>query len=129
MVNPSVKQNPGFFFSPNVDPEQRERLSNILRFQVTSELSKYLGFPLKHSRVSSCDFDFVLDKVKLKLAGWKANLLSMVGRIVLIQASSSAIQAHVMQNTYLPNKILDGIERVNKNFLWGLSDSRKKSTR
>lgn len=84
------------FFSPNVNLEHKEMLLNILRFQVTSNLCKYLGFPLKHSRVSIHDFDFVLNRVKLKLAGWKANLLSMVGRTVLIQAPSFTIPAHVM---------------------------------
>ena len=51
--------------------------------------------------------------MKNKLAGCKANLLSRAGRIVLIQASSSAIPAYVMQCTQLPVRILDGIDRVN----------------
>ena len=51
--------------------------------------------------------------MKNKLAGWKANLLSLAGRTVLIQASSSAIPAYVMQCTQLPVRILDGIDWVN----------------
>ena len=84
------------FFSPNVEPDQRDHLSNILGFSSTSNLGKYLGFPLKLTGVCKHDFDFVLDIVKKKLAGWKANLLSMVGRLVLIHASSSTIQNYVM---------------------------------
>ena len=57
---------------------------------------KYLGFLLKLTGVRKHDFDFVLDRVKKKLAGWKANLLFMVGRLVLIHASSSTIQNYVM---------------------------------
>ena len=105
------------FFSPNVDPDQREALSNLLGFIPTSNLGKYLGFPLKHPGNRKQDFSFVLDRVKKKLAGWKANLLSMVGRMVLIQSSSSTILAYVMQSNLLPSKILDGIDRVNRNFL------------
>ena len=101
-------------------------LSGLLGFQQTSNLGKYLGFPLKHPGTNNQEFGFVLDRVKKKLAGWKANLLSMTGRTVLIQASSSTIPAHVMQNVYLPNKILEGVDRVNRNFLWGSTDNSKK---
>ena len=38
----------------------------------------------------------ILDRVKKKLASWKANLLSMTGRMILIQASSLAIPSYVM---------------------------------
>ena len=50
----------------------------------------------------------------------------MVGRVVLIQASSSTIPNYVMPYASLPNKILNGIDRVNRNFLWGTTDHVKK---
>ena len=53
-------------------------------------------------------------------------MLSLAGRSVLIQASSAAIPSYVMQCTYLPGRILDGVDRVNRNFLWGSSDTAKK---
>ena len=114
------------FFSPNVDPDQRDIMANLLGFSSTPNLGKYLGFPLKHPGTSRHDFNFVLDRVKKNLAGWKANLLSMAGRLVLIQASTLAIPSYVMQNSVLPNKILNGIDRVNRNFLWGSTDQVKK---
>ncbi|XP_075636557.1 uncharacterized protein LOC142608762 [Castanea sativa] len=114
------------FFSPNVDPDQRDLLSNFLGFSPTSNLGKYLGFPLKHTGVRKHYFDFVLDRVKKNLSGWKANLLSMAGQLVLIHASSSTIPNFVMQQASLPEKILKGIDRVNRNFLWGSLDHVRK---
>ena len=105
------------FFSPNVNPEERETLTSILGFNSTNNLGKYLGFPIKHPGRRGHECGSILDRVKKKLAGWKANLLSMAGRMVLIQASSSAIPSYVMQSNFLPKKILDGIDRVNRNFL------------
>ena len=61
-----------------------------------------------------------------ELAGWKANLLSLVGRAVLIQVSTSTIPNYIMQCTALPKKLLDNIDRVNRNFLWGLTNEAKK---
>ena len=53
-------------------------------------------------------------------------MLSLAGRAVLIQASSAAIPAYVMQCTYIPNSILEGVDRVNRNFLWGSTEASKK---
>ena len=115
------------YFSPNVDVDTRESLCDILGFKSTPNLGKYLGFPLKHQGGNNQDQNFILDRVKQKLAGWKANLLSLAGRTVLIQASTSTIPAYVMQCTALPKKLLDDIDRVNRNFLWGSSDSSKRT--
>ena len=114
------------YFSPNVDKDTRDSLCDILGFTSTPSLGRYLGIPLKHPSSSSQDFNFVLDRVKQKLSGWKASMLSLAGRQVLIQASFATIPAYVMQCSYLPGRILDGIDRVNCNFLWGSSKSLRK---
>ena len=114
------------YFVPNVDRDTRESLCDILGFASTSFLGKYLRFPLKQSGSSSQDYNFILDRVKQKLFWWKANMLSLAGQSVLIQASSAAIPSYVMQYAYLPGRILDGVDRINRNFLWGSSDSAKK---
>lgn len=100
-----------------MDTDSREALCEVLGFQSTSNLGKYLGFPIKHPSTASQDFNFVLDRVSQKLAGWKATLLSLAGRTVLIQSSISTIPSYVMQCAHLPGKILDGTNRINKNFL------------
>ena len=104
------------FFSPNVDMDDREAFCDILGFASTPDLGKYLGFPIRQPGTSSREYNFILDRVKQKLSGWKANLLSVAGRAVLIQASSSAIPSYVMQCAALPGRVLDGIDRVNRNF-------------
>ena len=122
----SISEASRVFFSPNVDRDTRESLCDILGFASTPELGKYLGIPIKHGSTSSQDYNFILDGMKQKLAGWKANLLSMVGRAVLIQASTTAIPSYVMQCSHLPVKILEGLDRVNRNFLWGSSETTRK---
>ena len=39
------------FFSPNVDPDTRSSLCDILGFRSTSNLGRYLGFPIKHTGI------------------------------------------------------------------------------
>ena len=84
------------FFSPNVDVDSREDLCDLLGFRATSSLGKYLGIPIIHRGQSNQDSNFILDRMKQKLLGWKTNLLSMVGRIVLIQSSLSTIPNYSM---------------------------------
>ena len=105
------------FFCPNVDIDTRESLCDILGFRYTPNLGRYLGFPIKHRGANNHDLNFILDRIKQKLAGWKANLLSLAGRVVLIQASTSTIPTYLMQCTALPEKLLNNIDRVNRNFL------------
>nr|XP_023900980.1 uncharacterized protein LOC112012837 [Quercus suber] len=113
------------YFSPNADVDIRESLRDILGFHSTPNLGKYLGFPIKHRGASNQDLNFILERVKQKLARWKANLLSLAGRTVLIQAST--FTAYIMQCMDLPTKLLDNIDRVNCNFLWGSSEASKRT--
>ena len=113
------------FFSPSVDRDTRESLCDVLGFSSTPNLVKYLGFPIRHHGSSSQDFNFVLKRVKQKLVGWKANLLSFASTKTLVQASSSTIPTYIMQCNTLLGKLLEKIDRVNRNFLWRSSESMK----
>ena len=53
-------------------------------------------------------------------------MLSLAGRSVLIQASSVAIPSYIMQCFHLLRRILEGLDRVNRNFLGGSSNTTKK---
>ena len=113
------------YFSPNVAPDKRAELSETLGFRSTPNIGKYLGFPIKHAG-SPQDFGHILDRIKSKLAGWKANLLSFAGRVVLTKSVTSTIPNYTMQCVALPPKILQGIDRLSRNFLWGSSENKKK---
>ena len=91
-----------------MDQNSREKLSEVLGFRSTPTLGKYLGFPIKH-KGSPQDFGFIIDQIQSKLAGWKANLLSFVGRTMLTQSVTSTIPNYTMQCVTLPPKILKGV--------------------
>ena len=57
------------FFSPNVDLDDREAFCDILGFASTPYLGKYLGIPIRQLGMSSREYNFILDRVKQKLAG------------------------------------------------------------
>ena len=113
------------FFSPNVSADSRSDLCNFLGFRSTPMLGKYLGFLIKHPGTPH-DFGFILGRVQGRLAGWKANLLSFAGRLVLTQAVTTTIPNYAMQCSALPAKITSNLDRLSRNFFWGSSDNKKK---
>jgi hypothetical protein len=114
------------FFSPNVNHILRHHLCDILGVSSTPNLGKYLGFPLSPNGRNTRDFDFVVEKVQAKLSSWKAKLLSPAGRVILVQSVTFAIPAYYMQNVALPIRICSSLDKLNRNFLWGSTDERRK---
>ena len=53
-------------------------------------------------------------------------MLSMAGRVVLSQAVISAVPFYVMQGCLLPSWVLNSLDRINRNFLWGSTESARK---
>ena len=53
-------------------------------------------------------------------------MLSMAGRVVLSQAVISAVPSNVMQGCVLSSRVLNSLDRINRNFLWGFTESAKK---
>lgn len=120
------KEKSRVYFSPNVDGNKREELCEVLGFRSTPKLGKYLGFPLKQPGSRGRDFDFIVERVQAKLAGWKGHLLSFAGKVVLAQSVLTTILTYIMQNTMLPSRTLEALDRVTKNFIWGSTQDKRK---
>lgn len=79
------------YFSPNGSSSTKDNICETFGIQVTSQLGKYLGFPLKHEGTGRNQYNFIVDRVISKLAGWKSKLLSFAGRTVLVKSMMTAI--------------------------------------
>ncbi|GMQ11051.1 hypothetical protein CsSME_00053819 [Camellia sinensis var. sinensis] len=114
------------FFSANVPKREATSLSFHVGISITADLGKYLGTPLLHTRVSKSQFTTILEKMAHRLSGGKAKNMSLAGRTTLIKAVTSAMPNHLMQTMELPRKVCDHIDKLNRNFLWGSTDDRRK---
>ena len=90
------------YFSSNVQEGISEEICSKLGIQATTNIGKYLGFPINHRGAVRNRFNFVVDRVINKLVGWKAKFLSFVGRTVLVKSVMSTIPNYVMQGEALP---------------------------
>lgn len=115
MVNHSKSK---IWYSHNTSLGMIQSITTTLHIPSTKDLGTYLGFPLIHGRLRSQHFQYLLEKVQGRLAGWKSHLLSQVARLVLIQSVTTTIPMYVMQCCKLQQQILSRLEKVNCRFFW-----------
>lgn len=95
-------------------------------FQVSNNLSKYLGVPLLHKKVNKNTYHYILDKSNQKLSGWNAHLLFFIGYLTLAKFVLMTTFAYAIQAMAFPKSLCDHIEAVVRKFIWGQgSDNRK----
>ena len=70
-----------------VDEDRPALLADLFGCRAGSLPSSYLGLPLYHGSVSKAMWHPVLQRMERKLSLWKANYLSLRGRITLIKAA------------------------------------------
>ncbi|XP_024195608.1 uncharacterized protein LOC112198716 [Rosa chinensis] len=114
------------FCSPNTCKRLAYEISRTCGSPLTTDLGKYLGMPLIHSRVNKHTYDSLFDKVQSRLSSWKSKVLSMAGRLTLLQSVTYSIPIYAMQTAKLPVSLCDRIDKLNRDFLWGDSNENKK---
>jgi hypothetical protein len=87
---------------------------------------KYLGFPLRTSRIRREDEQNLVDKVAAKLPKWKGRMVNKVGCLTLVKSVLSSIVTYHMMVFPLSKWAIKRIDRIRRNFLWcGADDTRR----
>ncbi|KAM0036124.1 putative RNA-directed DNA polymerase [Helianthus debilis subsp. tardiflorus] len=86
----------------------------------------YLGIRVGANMNRCCHWKKVVDVFEARLSSWKAKLLSIGGRVILIKAVLESIPIYYFSLYKAPVKIIDTLERLMNKFLWsGMSDNNK----
>ena len=110
--------------SKMVPRQKRLRLAAASSISFAGYLGNYLGFPLIQGRMKKADFQFLLDKMRSRLSGWKGNLLNKAGRLTLAKAVLSTMPVYNMQSVWLPMSTCDDIDKLIRNFIWNKGNNR-----
>lgn len=87
-------------------------LLSILVVRTMLDDEKYLGnTPPVRKMMREINFDFLVSKIKSKIALWKAPLLSQVGQNVLIKYVASTIPGYNTSVLQLPKNITNIIDK------------------
>jgi len=71
-------------------------------------------------------FQFIADRIRIKLASWKASLLSIVGRIQLVKSVIHSMILHTILIYSWPSSLIKDIERCLRNFIWSGDLEKRK---
>uniref|UniRef100_A0A8R7UQZ0 Reverse transcriptase domain-containing protein n=1 Tax=Triticum urartu TaxID=4572 RepID=A0A8R7UQZ0_TRIUA len=115
-------------FSRNVNAINKEGIKRIFPVQDISDSSIYLGHPLiLPDKDRSSAYDFVADKFKVKLTGYKANKLSHAARLTLINSVFASIPVYYMSNILFSRKLIAKLTSIIRNFWWtGIKEDPSK---
>ena len=67
------------FFSRNTPSAAIVGICDTLSMAATEDLGKYLGIPVLNGRVTRVRFQYIINRIDRKLAGWKTRCLSLAG--------------------------------------------------
>ncbi|XP_073112907.1 uncharacterized protein [Elaeis guineensis] len=119
-------QKSQIIFSPTIDRNVRGTITNLLQIQPKPGPLKYLGVPLSGSRLKTSDFNFIIEKITTRMAGWKWKLLSQVRRSILLQSILTSIPLHTLAHCVTPIGLLDKIQKHFKAFCWGYETGTRR---
>lgn len=111
------KEKTHLFCSRNMNPNVEAEISNETSFPTVADLGKYLGIPLHHHRGNQRTFQFLEEKLNCSLRKWRANFLSLAGRITLTKVVLNSIPVYYMQTNLLPNSVCERIDKISRDFI------------
>ncbi|KAL5539544.1 hypothetical protein UlMin_045645 [Ulmus minor] len=95
----ALKSN--IFFNNSANNRVASSITGMMGFSRIAPNSVYLGLPLFRSGKIK-DFEFLVEQLDSKLAGWKNRTLSKAKRDVLINSVALALPLYTMQSTKIP---------------------------
>ncbi|KAF7838390.1 ribonuclease H [Senna tora] len=93
--------------------------------QRSQDVGRYLGANITSGRQRKGNFKHIIESIQKKLAGWKASCLSLAGRATLVQSALSTIPLYHMQHNKIPKGVVNQIEKIERDFLWGSTPEKR----
>lgn len=100
------------------DEHRVQLLQQSMECTVAEFPCKYLGLPLSIRRLSKADLQPYIDKVADMLPSWKAALMAMSGRLILVRAVLVVILIHLLIALDLLKGFIKAIGKWRRSFLW-----------
>ena len=79
----------------------------------------YLGIPIGAKSTSSLVWEPLISKYEAKLSKWNQKILSMAGKVTLINFVLTALPIYTLSFFKLPRRITLKLVSLQRNFLWG----------
>ncbi|KAJ4811749.1 RNA-directed DNA polymerase (reverse transcriptase)-related family protein [Rhynchospora pubera] len=107
------------WFSKSCQQEHIHMTLNALQVDPAGESEKYLGALLVDGRSAKKTGQMLLERMQAKLTGWKMNMLSHAGRLVLIKSVLMSLPVYYMTIESIPKTIIQAMNSLMAKFFWG----------
>ena len=67
----------------------------------------------------------LVEKIRQRIGGWSSKFLNLSGKLVLVKSVLSSIPLHILTVLKIPVHVMDDIDHMLCDFLWGFKDGRK----
>jgi hypothetical protein len=99
--------------------EQEVFYSQLFGYKIGKLLFCYLGLPMHTRKLSNKDWQVIENRIEKRLSGWKGTMLSVGGRLVLINLVLSSLPMFKMSFFELPKVVLQKIDCFRSRFFFG----------
>jgi hypothetical protein len=98
--------------------ENAEVVSSTLQCPTSNFPATYLGLPISNKKLRRGVLLPWIEKIANRLPGWKASLLNMAGRTVLVRFVLTAIPIYLLVAIKVPKWFIRAIDKIRRGFLW-----------
>ena len=95
---------------------QKQQIQELLGTKESKGPVKYLSVKIDGKRIPPFLSANIVENEKL--AGWKLVMIYFAGGITLLRAVLSAIPTFAFENGWVPNSVVNEIEKIMRTFLW-----------
>jgi hypothetical protein len=88
--------------------------------------SKIYGIPMNYHKIRNSDWKITEMKFENNLSGWKGKLMSVGGRVVLINLVLTSLVMFMLSFFEVPRGVLEMIDYFRSRFFWQGENHKKK---
>lgn len=86
----------------NLEPQQVHEIAHVFGCPVGKLPIKYLGVPLHSDKLRKEDIQPIVDKLIVRIAGWRGRLLAYSSRLILIKTCLASIPVYLLSFMKFP---------------------------
>ncbi|GJY14724.1 putative RNA-directed DNA polymerase, eukaryota, reverse transcriptase zinc-binding domain protein [Tanacetum coccineum] len=114
-----VNFNKSKLFEIGVSNEELNVVASSIGCLASQFPSSYFGLPIG-AKMSRCrNWDPLIERFQKRLSKWKANTLSIGGRVTLIKSVLGSLGVYYFSTFKAPKKVIHKLESIRRRFFWG----------
>lgn len=114
-----INKHKSHMFMAGVRPYEAQQIRDLFDFPLGNLPIRYLGLPLSARKLQIRHYSPLVDQIMSFINRWSNNFLSLVGRIELVRSVLQGVECYWIQMIHFSSTIIDRINRMIRQFLWG----------